>query len=666
MDLFADLEREERKQITWRPENPPPLDGITEVVVDTETSGLAWWRGDHIIGIAIAFREREGKWVTYYLPFGHAGGGNLDEAVVKEWCRRELRNKILIGHNAKFDNHMFYSWGVDLEAQGCVWRDTLHMVALDDDLRAVQWPGHPRRGFSLDQCAEDYVGATAQKLKKTNITNQLINFSRMKDYHAGEIALYGEQDVRLTGRLHDALMIRMEDQDLRRVLDLESRCIYPTCELERNPSPLDMELLVKWEKETEEKLHSYQKQIKNETGITFSDTAKTWRALFDKLKLDYPMITTKDKHGNPVTRVGFTSNAMEAYLDHPTLVLATKVKGIKSIRSKFIVKYIMGSEDGYLRTAFHQLRGDEGGTITGRYSSSGYKIDGENIGANLQQVFTGTHRNYKFSNIIGDNYPIKKLFLPEPGKKWYAVDAAQIEYRILTHYTEAKEILAAYEKNPSVSYHKLVMKMVQEVQPDIVYDNLKTVNFSIIYGASPPKVAEMLRLPVPEVESLYRMYQTRFPEPSMLMAKAKRIAKNRGYVKSILGRRARFPSDAVRHKRVKFHKALNSIIQPSAADVMKLKLCEVYEMRKELGIKLRLTVHDELCGDVESEEQAQMIDQVLNQQALPFKVPILWEGSTGDNWYSAKSDAKPEQQLTEEQKARVEAMWAKRRVVVNK
>jgi len=106
--------------------------------------------------------------------------------------------------------------------------------------------------------------------------------------------------------------------------------------------------------------------------------------------------------------------------------------------------------------------------------------------------------------------------------------------------------------------------------------------------------------------------------------------KHRGYVKTMLGRRSRFPND------YKIHKALNSVIQGSAADIMKTKLVELYERRKELGFTMRMTIHDEICGDVPDVETAQRISEILNTQSFELAVPILWAIGTGKNWAEAK------------------------------
>ena len=614
------------------PDALPELSRVSVVFLDTETTGLKWWDGDLPIGIAVGWYGNAGAWHSRYLPFGHASG-NLEEEIVLRWAKRELRGKLLIGQNAKFDNHMLYEWGVDLEAQGCRWEDVSHLAALLDDLRAKPLPGRPPRGFHLDDLARDYVGKEAQKLKITP-SGQAIDPRRMAHYPASEIAPYAKKDVELTAQIYNALRPSVTEQGLDATLALESRCIYPTCEMERNPSPLDLSLLVKWEEETQAKVQRYFWEIHKETGIKFAASTKNWRALFKHCGIPNPAVLTEG--GEP----SFTAETTEAHLDHPLILTAIRMKNVESLRSKFILKYIHGSTKGAIYTSFHQLRGDDGGTISGRYSSSGYNIDGEQIGANLQQVFSGGKKNKNIADAIGDRYEIKKLFIPDRGKLYVSADAAQIEYRILTHYTQAPEVVEAYRKDPRVSYHKIVMKMVQEVQPDIVYDALKVVNFSCVYGAGAATLSKTLGISLYETELFLEKYHQRFPEPKQLLNKAKRVATERGYVHTLLGRRARFPRDLVNAGWINARKALNAIIQGGAADEMKRKLCEAYEERKALGLTLRLTVHDELCGDVPDQQSADRLEELLNRQTGRYSIPILWDVATGPNWQDAKKEAK--------------------------
>jgi DNA polymerase-1 len=135
-----------------------------------------------------------------------------------------------------------------------------------------------------------------------------------------------------------------------------------------------------------------------------------------------------------------------------------------------------------------------------------------------------------------------------------------------------------------------------------------------------------------QIIEVNRIYNREIPEAKPLLEKAKALAQARGYVRTVLGRRARFLNG------YRIHKALNGIIQGSAADVMKQKLVELHEARKDTGLLLRFTVHDEVDGDIPNRGLAQKVAEVLNRQSfLQFKVPILWETSIGPNWKDCKS-----------------------------
>ncbi len=608
MDLFADIDKEARRSINWKPPSPPNLEKYPILVLDTETSGLKWWGPSKVIGIAISpLGER-----SMYLPFAHLGGGNLDEQVVKRWAIRELRNKIIIGHNIRFDNHMLYEWGVDLEAQGCQLFDTGHCAALLDD---------HRKKFSLDALCKEFLGVEG-KLEYTSFTKQAIDKSRMASYHAGEIAAYAEMDVNLTGDLWEHFQIGIGEQNLKRVLDLESRTIYPVCEMERNALPLDLPLLVKWEKESREEFEECLWEIHRQTGLNMNpNSTKDWSKLFRLRDVEFTHRTAK---GN----ASFTNDVIKNIKD-PVIQTARRSKLLASLRSKYIVAYIERcDEDGRIRTQLHQLRGDEGGTISGRFSSSGYRIKGEDgrqekIGFNGQQVFAVEKQKANF----GDNYIVRQLFVAGSGK-FFSVDAEQIEYRIFAHFANSERIIGAYQKDPWLKYHKLVWGMLKKFKPDLLYKTTKNLNFAYIYGAGEDKLAEMLELPASEARRVVDVYEQEIPEARTLLTLAMKRAREKGFVHTITGRRSRFPGAKM------LHKALNTVIQGTAADVMKQKTIELHEaIRKgEIDAKLRLTVHDELVGDVADKENGKKILDLLNKQAFELKVPILWGMNVANNW----------------------------------
>ncbi len=608
LDLFADIDKEARRSINWSPPTPPSLAQFEWIVLDTETAGLKWWSTGKLIGIAIG--GLGGR--SYYLPIRHLGGGNLDEEVVKRYCMQELKGKKIIGHNMRFDNHQMYEWGVDLEALGCQLFDTGHSIALLDD---------HRKKFSLDALSKEFLGVEG-KLEHTAFTKQPIDKTRMATYHAGEIAAYAEMDVTLTGDLWNNFQPRIIAEGLQQVQDLESRTIYPVCEMERNRMPLDLPLLVKWEKESKKEFEECLWTIHRETGLNMNPASpKDWSKLF---RLRDVKFTNKTKKGN----ASFANDAIKDIKD-PMVQVARRAKLLASLRSKYIVSYIERcDDDGYIRSQLHQLRDDEGGTISGRFSSSGYRIKGsdgkqEKIGMNGQQVFAVEKQKKNF----GDNYIVRELFVAGKGKL-FSVDAEQIEYRIFAHFANAGRIISAYEKDPWLKYHKLVWEMLKKFKPDLLYKTTKNLNFAYIYGAGEDKLAEMLEVPLSESRKVVKVYEQEIPEARALLTLAMNRAREKGYVHTITGRRARFPGARM------LHKALNSVIQGTAADVMKEKTIEVHNAIKkgEINALLRLTVHDELVGDIASREDGRKILEILNRQSFKLKVPILWGMNIGDNW----------------------------------
>jgi DNA polymerase I-like protein with 3'-5' exonuclease and polymerase domains len=578
----------------WRPPEPPSLDGIDEIELDCETTGLRWWEGDSPIGVALRIPNGQ----TFYLPWGHKPGGNIDEAVMRRWFEREVRNKHITNLNTRFDVHMLYAWGVDLEAQGCTVSDVAHYAALLDD---------HRRKFSLEQLGQDYVGEG-----KHQITIPGFDPGKMAEYHAGEIDAYARQDVNLVGKLKQKLLPMMGTEELDEVRKLEDDVIFPVCEMERNAAPIDVQTLKRWANEIEQKYLRCLWEIYDLTGMRVNpDSSEDWVKLFHARKLEFVAFT---ETGRP----SFTDDVLKN-IEDPVVQLARKAGKYSDLRSKYIVKYdkTIGS-DGLLRYALHQLRADEGGTVSGRFASS--KIV-EGVGCNIQQVMAVEKQQAAY----GNEFIVRELFIPGNGLLLSA-DAKQIEYRLFAHYAASPVILAAYDKDPDTSFHQLVWDLVKPFKPDIMYKAVKNLNFAKVYGAGRNKIASMLELPREESDRFVNIYDRMFPEVPRLIRKASDLAESRGYVKTLSGRRARFPDK-------KFgHKALNRVCQGSAADIMKMKCIELHRERKRLGLTMRMTVHDEVVGDVPDIEAARLVEEQLNRQSYELRVPILWDVNVGPNW----------------------------------
>jgi len=567
----------------WSPQPPPSLDGIDNIELDIESTGLEWWKKDRPIGIAIGLPDGS----TQYLPWGHIGG-NLSEGVVRDWAKKELRNKLITNHTTKFDIHMMREWGVDLEEQGCTVSDVAHYAALLDD---------HRKRFSLDILSQDFLGEEKiQGLDKT----------AMADYHAGNVAAYAERDVELVHKLKKHLWPLLDEQDLQRVRQLEDDLIFPVCEMERNAAPIDVELLNEWVEESEQEYIRTLWEIHRETGSLINpNSSKDLTKIFNKLKLPFTDYTEK---GQP----SFADSTL-AKIDHPAIILIRRAARLSSLRSKYLLPYQRSiTPDNKLHYHLHQLRTDKKGTVRGRFSATD---------KNVQAVLTAKKQIDRY----GKEFVIRELYIPASGL-FFSADASQIEYRLFAHYSGSPNLLNAYKDDPEINFHETVQGMLKPFKPNIDYKRTKDLNFAKIYGAGRDKVAEMVGLPRQESDGFVNVYDRLFPEAHILLKKATNVAENRGYVKTILGRRARFPDGK------KAYAALNAIIQGTAADIMKVKIIILHAVRKAFGYIPRFPVHDEACGDVPDKETAGSLGKLLNEQSFPLKVPILWEVKTGANW----------------------------------
>lgn len=624
MVLFEAVERERRADEwkTWRPEAPPILDGVTDVIIDFETNGLKWW-DKHRPG-GLAYYTPDGR--TGYLPWAHQGDPvNLDENVVKRWAREQLKGKRLLGCGTPFDVHMSHEWGVDLEEIGCQVSDVQHWAALLDDSRRV---------FRQEVLCQDFLPPHERKVLAVN--GETLDGSKMMEYPAGMIAVRAMADVRQVALLKEVMWPMLTAEELHDVRQIEDDCIFASCEMERNGLPLDLNLLKKWKVESEQRYLRYLWEIQKGTGLNFNPkSSESWARLLRQRNVEPPELTATGQVS--------VQHELLRYIPDEYVQLGCKAMKLADLKSDYIDKYWeTAKEDGILRFRLNQLRSDEGGTITGRFSASAYKINKETIGCNPQQVLDNRKAVDKGHD---PEYQIRKLFLTD-----VAADAKQIEYRIFAHYAKNPKVLEAYRQDPDLSFHKLIHGMILPHKPDLSYEHQKNINFMKIYagglvklavmmGHITPRQAEDLRAEyapkapprnhplLQKAAAVDDIYARELPEVGPLVRKASDVAKNRGYVKTIKGRRCRFPTGQ------RLHKALNGIIQGGAADVMKIKMIEVHRERKRIGFVPRCTVHDELVGNKLSDETPKLLLEVLNRQSLPeLTVPILWDVKTGANW----------------------------------
>jgi DNA polymerase I-like protein with 3'-5' exonuclease and polymerase domains len=608
-------------QVEWTPpETFPDLSKYDEIAIDLETkdpelkqmgSGSVTNRGE-IVGIAVAV---EG-WSGYY-PIAHAGGGNMDKARVLNWFKDVLNTPaIKIFHNAMYDVCWIRSIG--LKINGTIV-DTMIAGSLVDE---------NRYRYDLGSMGRDYVGKGKSEavLKETANLWGIDAKSEMYKLPAMYVGEYAERDAVVTLDLWQRMKQEIQHQDIQSIFDLETELF---------PCLVDMRFLgvrvnLEAANELKNKLSSEEKEclqkVKIETGVdTQIWAARSIAQVFEKLRLPFDRT---EKTNSP----SFTKNFLQNH-PHPTVKLIARAREINKAHTTFIDTIIKHTHKGRIHAEINQLRSDSGGTVTGRFSYSN---------PNLQQI---PARNKELGPAI------RSLFIPEEGCTWGVFDYSQQEPRLVVHYAALQslygvnDVLDAYNDS-NVDFHQIVADMAE-----IPRSQAKTINLGLFYGMGKNKLQAELGVSKDKADNLFRQYHSRVPFVKQLMDNVSSRAQNRGQIRTLLGRLCRFHlwepnqfgihkplphADALTEhgpgiKRAYTYKALNRLIQGSAADMTKKAMIDLY---KE-GITPHIQVHDELDISVENSLEANKIKDIM-EGAVELEVPNKVDYESGPNWGTIK------------------------------
>lgn len=548
--------------------------------LDCETNGV----GPGSLPVGVALATAEGEW---YLPWAHLEGRQHPAANVRGWLAEHLANQDVIFKEAKRDLEWLRRWGLDLEALNVQPHEVRFAAALLED---------HRRAFTLDALAQDRLGQG----------KAILPAGPIHELPADLVAPYARQDARLTRDLWFSYQDDILRQDLGEVLRLEDDIIYCVMAMERVGAPLNLPKLHRWQVEVGQAYQDRIMELHRRTGLQVNpDSGPSMAKLFRHMGMGW--------HNTAEGAPSFTEEFLLKHVDVPEVVLALEARQLASLKSKYLDKYAREvSLDGCLRYQLHQLRNDDAGTITGRFAASR---------VNIQQV-----KKPSKQEPVTKPWIIRELFVPARGRVWCSADASQIEFRLFAHLSGSARLIEAY-KNPKTDFHDYV---THEILQDIMIRDLaKNFNFMKLYGGGYAKTKLMTGIEDDEeIERLTRAYDTAFPEAGRLMQSAIRTVRQRGYVRTILGRRQRrAPGDD------RDYAFLNRAIQGGAGDLNKLALRDLYRERKTLGSLLRFTVHDEEDMDLDPGAQAKKrVTEFMNEQRFVLKVPITWEVKTGRNW----------------------------------
>ena len=606
------------------------LTGAKEIAIDLETRdphlkeyGPGWPRKDgDVVGIAVA---TEG-WEAYY-PIAHLGGGNLDKNVVLRWLKKQLSTgcpKIM--HNAPYD--LGWLKALDIPVNGPII-DTMIMAALLDE---------NRYSYSLNALSYDYLGeAKSEKL----LTQAAVDFgvdpkAELWKLPSQFVGPYAEMDARLAFDLYKFFKLEIAKQDLNTVWDLETRLTPCLIDMTFRGIRVDMDRCER----TKQALIKREKAVLKKIEAQAGGEVEIWAAAslakaFDKLDIKYPRTAT----GQPSFTKSFLSDN-----PHEFAKMVVEARNLNKVQGTFvssIMRYV--SKEGRIHGHINQLRSDDGGTVSGRLSMSN---------PNLQQI---PARDPELGPMI------RSLFLPEEDEQWAAIDFSQQEPRILVHYAQifgqwksrplggAQDFVDAYNDDPDTDFHSMVAEMAQ-----IPRKQAKTINLGMMYGMGVNKLADQLDVDVDTAKEITKQYHNRVPFVKELMSGVSRAVdqKDDGSIRSLKGRKCRFDmfeplgyelkkalpkkearaeyGDTTPLRRAFTYKALNRLIQASAADMTKQAMVDLYEA----GERPLLQVHDELGCSVRDLEHAKKIREVM-ESAIKLQVPNKCDIDLGPSWGEA-------------------------------
>ena len=614
------------------PHELPDITSAKTIAIDVETKdpnlktkGPGWPTGDgEVVGYAVAVDGWKG-----YIPIRHGGGGNIDERIVNNWMKKVCESPAeKIMHNAQYDAGWLRRMGFTLNGRII---DTMVVASLLDENRF---------SYSLNALAFDYLSKTKSE---KNLTEAARDFGvdpkaelwKLPSMHVGP---YAEVDAELTLELWTHFKTLIAKEDLWSIINLELDVLpvlidmtWKGVRIDKDRVERTRDYLLKEEKEMLAK-------IKHITGMNVEVwAAQSLAKAFDSVGISYP----KTEKGAPSFTRSFLS---EHEHELPKMILRTR--GLNKTHGTFINTIMKHTAvDGRIHSHINQIRSDDGGTVSGRISMNN---------PNLQQI---PARDPELGPMI------RSLFLPEEGEEWASIDFSQQEPRILVHYAHAygksqghdmqgvQEFVDGYQNDPDMDFHTMVADMAK-----IPRKQAKTINLGMMYGMGVNKLSDQLDIPVDEAKKLVNQYHDRVPFVKMLMHGVMNKLNSRqssGSIRSILGRKCRFDlwepdtfamnkalpykealnehGPTTRLRRAYTYKALNRLIQASAADMTKKAMVDIHK----LGITPLIQIHDEIAVSVSSKEQVESIVDAM-ENAVPLGVPNKVDVEIGPSWGESK------------------------------
>lgn len=588
------------------------LEKVGEFAIDTETTSLNPIDAE-LVGISISYKEKE----AFYIPVGHyvhrppsavRSQENLDLSVVIEKFKKILEDEKIrkIGHNLKFDLEILRRYGIELKG--------IHF----DTMIASYLINPSFRQHNLNYLALEHLDH-----KMIPISDLIGTGKKQKSFAEVPIkdaCIYSCEDADFTLRLKEVFAPKLSLLSLEKLFfEVELPLIEVLAEMEMVGVSIDTQHLKKMSQDLSRQLDDLTQQIYDLAGKKFNinSTQQLSKILFEDLKLT-PVRRTAKKTAQS-TDIGVLETLAK---EHPLPKILLDYRQLSKLKSTYIdaLPALVNKRTGRIHTSFNQTV-----TATGRLSSSD---------PNLQNIPIKTDLGKK----------IRKAFVPRNSEYLLmSADYSQVELRILAHFSQDKTLMTAFKRDEDIHIRTAsevfgvpIEKVTQEERAVA-----KTTNFSIIYGVSAYGLSQSTGMTPQEAAMFIDIYFKRYPRVKSYIDEMIELARKQGFVTTLLGRRRYIPEiDSSNRQKREFAErtAINTPIQGSAADLIKVVMIDVAEELKGKKSKMILQVHDELVFEVSKDELDFVKEMVKDkmENTIQLDVPITVDINVGENWLEAK------------------------------
>jgi DNA polymerase I len=602
------------------------------VVYDTETTGLQWWK-DKVFGFSLTAPDDS----TFYYDI------RVDRKAL-EFARREIpKVKQLVCHNAKFDWHMSRESGI-MFPEGRVFCTMIAAAIINEheyeyglDHLAAKYTDR-RKNIEIYQKLADIFGG------KPTAAAQAPNFHRAPVELMGP---YAGDDTLAAKGLYVYELEEIKKQGIEKIINLEMQLLPAIVRMEWRGVPVDLDKANDASKAISKQLPSLQRELNKVAGFEVNpNPSGSIHELFKPKKVDghWELIDGTVAASTEAGKASIDADTLRA-MKHPAAAMILRLRKMKKVKDTFLEGHILGHHhNGVIHANINQTKSDnDKGTGTGRFSINDPA---------LQQIHK---RDEDIASIV------RAVFVALSGHDWVCNDWAQMDFRVFAHYAKIKSILEQYAKDPDTDFHQIVSDLTGiPRKPRFAGDaNSKQINLGLVFGMGQGKLAAEMGLPYTtenEVDpdtgkvkrvwlrpgeaakEVFRNYNRAVPGIKELLENAAAVAKSRGYVNTIMGRRIRFPFGS-------HFKAGGLIFQGSAADALKVKIIQLdqyFEEAKGDRGYLALNVHDEFDSmvpegraDVRADISRIVTDFESEDQPIKFRVPIKTEQGYGPDWWTA-------------------------------